>query len=187
MQYRKLLIDDAEKKTSSGICLVFDPSKSSHYQVICFRQDKNVKWPELGECSQNPSPGVKMNYVMESNGYLHYIAQSLHSDKNYICVYEMNEDDFSWFIKYRVDLNPISATFAVNNWKAISVLGIIRGEKEENSLLLFHVPGKIMFYRFFDEIFDAFVDFTREMYYQKGILQFGAKHLYQFIETLVPV
>ncbi|KAG8372344.1 hypothetical protein BUALT_Bualt12G0056300 [Buddleja alternifolia] len=245
MQSRKLLIDDAEKKTFSGLCLVFNPSKSYHYQVICFRKDKNINWPELGEwfevydsethtwiygrkttytrpntycngvycngdifyirlrprplcfvpnddfysVSKIPrirSPGEKRTCVMESNGYLHYMVQSLHMDKKYICVYEMNEDYYSWFVKYRVDLNPVSATFG-NNGKAITVLGIIRGEKEEDTTLLFHVPGKIMLYRFFNEIFEVLVDFTREIYYQGGILQFGSKDSYQFVETLVPV
>ncbi|KAG8372341.1 hypothetical protein BUALT_Bualt12G0056000 [Buddleja alternifolia] len=241
-KFRKLLTNnDDKKKTFRALCLLFDPSKSPHYEVVCFRIDNDSSWFEVYHSKSNSwiykrrtshvppnhlccgiychgnmyyirprsrrlcfvpyeytlycidkiprirSPGTKKNYVMESSGHLHYIVQSLQEDENYLCVYEMDEDDFSWFIKYRVDLNPSLATFSRNNGKSISLLGIIRGEKEEDSILLFHVPGKIMLYRFFDEIFEVLVDFTKEMFYQEGILQFGSKDSYQFIETLVRV
>ncbi|KAG8372343.1 hypothetical protein BUALT_Bualt12G0056200 [Buddleja alternifolia] len=210
IQYRKLLIDDEKKKTFSGLCLVFDPSKSSDYQVICFREDldKYSNWFEVYDFETDTWKHGRNTYCppkdfcngIYCNDAIYYIrthstslcfdpnvTSTLLAGKNYICVYEKDGCDCCWFMNYRVDLNPISATFAGKSGKAIIVLGIIRGEEEEDSMLLFHVPGKIMIYWFSDEIFEVLVDFTREMYYREGELQFGSKDSFQFIETLVPV
>lgn len=40
----------------------------------------------------------------------------------------------------------------------ICLVGIITGENEEESSLVFHVPGKIMVYRFHDERFEELLD-----------------------------
>ncbi|PIN11484.1 hypothetical protein CDL12_15906 [Handroanthus impetiginosus] len=93
------------------------------------------------------SQGTKKNHVMESNGHMHYLVLSLHPDKNYVYVFEGNKEDCSWFLKYKANLNPISSALAGSNGtRMISLLGIIRGEMEEDSAMLFHVPGKIMVY-----------------------------------------
>ncbi|PIN11483.1 hypothetical protein CDL12_15905 [Handroanthus impetiginosus] len=92
---------------------------------------------------------ARENHVMESNGHMHYAVLSLHPDKNYVYVYEVNNKDRIWHLKYKASLNPISSEFAGNDGTClISLLGIVRGERKEDSVLLLHVPGKIMVYSF---------------------------------------
>ncbi|KAG8372331.1 hypothetical protein BUALT_Bualt12G0055000 [Buddleja alternifolia] len=131
--------------------------------------------------------GMRQNYAMESNGHLHSISLSVLPDKNYLSVFEMNKEDRSWFMKYRVDINPIAHLFAVKFPVVGSVLGIVRGDREEDSTFLFHEPGKIILYRFYEESFEVLVDFTTEDYYEEGRVQFDFNDVYQFIETLAPV
>ncbi|KAG8372330.1 hypothetical protein BUALT_Bualt12G0054900 [Buddleja alternifolia] len=99
--------------------------------------------------------GMRHNYAMESNGHLHSISLSVRPDKNYLSIFEMNKEDRSWFMKYRADINPIAHLFAVKFPVFGSVLGIVRGDREEDSTFLFHEPGKIILYRFHEESFEG--------------------------------
>ncbi|KAG8372345.1 hypothetical protein BUALT_Bualt12G0056400 [Buddleja alternifolia] len=120
------------------------------------------------------SPSLSSAAIINGNDDLLLVILQLLLTKSLIRFKSVSKQ---WHFKYLVDLNLVSAIFR-NAGKAITVLGIIRGEKEENSILLFHVPRKTMLYRFFDEMFEVLVDFTREVYYQEGILQFGSKDSY---------
>ncbi|KAG8372337.1 hypothetical protein BUALT_Bualt12G0055600 [Buddleja alternifolia] len=133
------------------------------------------------------SRGKRRGYAMESNGHLHFISVSLQPHKNSLSVFELNKDDRSWFMKYRVDLRPIAAMFDENYDLVYNVLGIIRGDREEDSTMMFHEPGKIILYRFYDKSFEVLVNFRREDYYEEGRFQYGFNDSFQFIETLVPV
>ncbi|KAK6156588.1 hypothetical protein DH2020_010836 [Rehmannia glutinosa] len=226
------------RKAFVGLCLVFDPSRSPHYRVLCLVPCENSssrllvydsethKWKDSVEsytrrqkfcggiywnddvyfyksrhmsrcysfknekiCALDDpplvirSPGAMKYHIMESNGHLHSVSLYLKPINKYLYVYEMSDVDFSWCRKYRVDLNPISATFGGN----IRLLGMIRGDREEDSILLFHVTGKIMVYRFVAEVFEVLVDFRSEGYFREGLLQFEFKNAHQFIESLAPV
>ncbi|KAG8372335.1 hypothetical protein BUALT_Bualt12G0055400 [Buddleja alternifolia] len=132
--------------------------------------------------------GKQRNYSMESNGHLHSITISLQEDKNYLYVFELKKKDLSWFLKYRLDINPIADIFAGTYRLAGTILGIVREDKDEDSMfLLFHEPGKIIIYKFHDDSFEVLVDFRTEDYFEEGRVQFDFNNFYQFIVTLAPV
>ncbi|PIN11487.1 hypothetical protein CDL12_15909 [Handroanthus impetiginosus] len=136
---------------------------------FCFKDDSDGIH-RIRKIPTNQFRGAMRSHVMESNGHLHYVMPFVHRRENYVCVcvYEKNKEDRSWFLKYKANVNPFSDE---NNGTAmISLLGIIRGEREEDSILLFHVPGKIMVYRFIDEV-----------------SEFLFQNAHKFIETLAPV
>lgn len=130
-------------------------------------------------------PGAKVRrYIMESGGHLHFLVLSLMRDDNFLIVYELNEDASDWLIKYTADFNPISA---VRNFQCC-LIGLIRGERERDSMVLFHMPGKIMIYKFLCRTFKVLVTFKTEDYYEEGELQFGLKKpTFPFIGTLAHV
>ncbi|KAG8372327.1 hypothetical protein BUALT_Bualt12G0054600 [Buddleja alternifolia] len=128
-------------------------------------------------------------YFIKPGGKSYYLClQEIEEpDDNYLYVFELNRSDRSWFMKYHVDLSPIADIFAAGNYRLVStVLGIVRGDRDEDSMFLFHEPGKIILYRFHDDTFEVLVDFRRDDYYEEGRFQFGFNDSYQFIETLAP-
>ncbi|KAL2232856.1 F-box protein At5g07610-like [Sesamum indicum] len=132
-------------------------------------------WRKAGE--------INKNYIMESNGHFHCLAMYLRPDMKYLIVFELLADGSGWFEKYWVDLNPIAGE--MNG--PVGVMGIVRGEREEESSVLFHVPGKIISHRLCDGSFEVVLDLTRDRIYVEHRLQFQRNDAYQFIETLAPV
>lgn len=71
-------------------------------------------------------------------------------------VYEMKRDYSEWFVKYKVDLRGVVASYpemiqekydAVDvDVYVISFFSVIRGEKEEDSFFVFHIPGRVVRY-----------------------------------------
>ncbi|KAG8372338.1 hypothetical protein BUALT_Bualt12G0055800 [Buddleja alternifolia] len=247
MQSRKLVIGDEEMKYFAGVSLVFDPSKSPHYKVVCLRKGRYfglneymvVKvydsethtWKHYGKdhitdkqfwndiyldneiyfikpslktfClyvrdddmwenlrrsySFTCSVGVDKHHIIESNGSIYGVDVLFRESGNSFSVLGLLNDG-CWYIMCNATYNHCGSAFCI--------LGtIIRGKKEGDSILLFHVPGKIMVYRFYEEVFEVLdkevfevlVDFTSENYYEEGKLQFNFKDAHQFIETLAPV
>ncbi|KAL0455611.1 UNVERIFIED_CONTAM: F-box protein [Sesamum latifolium] len=132
-------------------------------------------WRKAGE--------INKNYIMESNGHFHCLAMYLRLDMKCLIVFELRADGSGWFQEYWVDLNPIAGE--MNG--PVEVMGIVRGEREEESSVLFHVPGKIFSHRFCDGSFEVVLDLTRDEIYVEHRLQFQRYDAYQFIETLAPV
>ncbi|GFP82041.1 F-box protein at5g07610 [Phtheirospermum japonicum] len=222
-------------KAFIGLCLAFDPSKSPHYKVFCFRshivlsvsvsvyESETHAWTDrpVESCLEvgrfcdgvywngsvyfikshgtsrrfsledervyrlpiSPRAMSKKHHIIETNGHMHSVLLS----DNYLYVYELSDVDFGWSTKYFADLKPVWATFGAENRSRISLLGMIREERVENSMLLVHVPGKIMIYRFLTKTFEVLVDLSRESYFEEGRLQFDFWTAHQFIESLAPV
>ncbi|KAK4415344.1 putative F-box protein [Sesamum alatum] len=99
-------------------------------------QDReNDRW--IYEPPRIRSPGAKRNYIVESNGHMYCVMLNLYPNKNFCLVFEMDCNDYYiWSKKYHVDLNPISASFAENKGTDIGLLGMIRGDKEEYTLVI---------------------------------------------------
>ncbi|KAK6159056.1 hypothetical protein DH2020_006370 [Rehmannia glutinosa] len=129
---------------------------------------------------------INKNYVMESNDHIHYVSIYLRPHMKYLLVFELLDDNSGWFELYRVSLNPISAAFPEMNVQ-VGVLGIVRGETEEESSVLLHVPGKVILYKFCDCSFEVVLDLTKSEIYKEDQLQFSRYDVYQFIESLAPV
>ncbi|KAL3632684.1 hypothetical protein CASFOL_025668 [Castilleja foliolosa] len=125
---------------------------------------------------------------MESNGHIHCVAVYLSPKDKCLLMYELLDDSpLGWFELHRVDLNPIAALWPEMNNNNYSVLGIVRGEIEQESCVLLHVPGKVIQYRFCDRRFEVVLDLTKCEVDEEGKLQFRDRHTFQFIESLVPV
>ena len=71
-------------------------------------------------------------------------------------VYEMKRDYSEWFVKYKVDLRGVVASYPEMiqlkydaedvDVYVISFFSVIRGEKEEDSFFVFHIPGRVVRY-----------------------------------------
>ncbi|KAI3444191.1 hypothetical protein Pfo_000856 [Paulownia fortunei] len=129
---------------------------------------------------------INKNYVMESNGHVHGVAMYLRPEVKSLLVFELLDDNSGWFEKYRADLSPISAALPEMNGR-VGVLGIVRGEREEESSVLLHVPGKVICYRFCDGSFEVVLDLKTDEIYAEDQLQFHRHDAYQFVESLAPV
>ncbi|KAG8372329.1 hypothetical protein BUALT_Bualt12G0054800 [Buddleja alternifolia] len=132
-------------------------------------------------------PGIRKEYVFESNGRMCCAILSLHPDKNNLFLYRMLTN--SWSRMCRVKFDPTPVTFLEKNLPNISILGTIKGEfAGKHSALLFHVPGKIMVHQLYkSDTSEVLIDFSREEYYEEGLLLFESEDAHQFIETLAPV
>ncbi|KAL8041079.1 hypothetical protein ABFX02_10G142600 [Erythranthe guttata] len=252
-RWSRTLIDAKRKNKAaiSGVCLVFDPSRSPHYKIVCVRSGKNWEYsnPTIdiydsqsrtwnyrlhftpikikfssgiyrNDCiywirptsrsyyynlrtdaegkMMNNLPRIKTpwrrngetnkNYVMESNGHVHIICTYVGPEFKSMFVYELSEDNSGWYDKYRVDLGRISSVLAEKN-DPVELVGIVRREREEDSSVLLHSPGRIIRYTFSDGSFEVLVDFRNrsEIYKEGDGLQFRGHFCYQFVESLARV
>lgn len=138
-------------------------------------------------------------YFGNSNGHLHFITMYLRpSSESEIRVFEMDDDCSRWLLRYRVDFSDIVCVYPEVRRREIDfrdgdtvdyafcVLGMVWGENGE-ALLVFHVPGKIVAYKFKGKSFLELADLKSLRFSRKGLLKFGCYDAYEFIETLAPV
>lgn len=117
------------------------------------------------------------HHNVESNGCLHNIVHF--PKKNSFMIFELQSDCSGWSLKYHINLDGASGPF--------SVLSMVRGESEEDSTLVLHEPGKIMFYALQENCVEELVDFGGKEFYQEGCTQYASNRAFQVIETLAPV
>lgn len=109
------------------------------------------------------------SYFGESEDHLHFIGVG--PSVTSLSVYEMKSDYSEWFIKYWIDLAPISKVFPemteskaryhLGNNYAVAVLSLIRRENfQEDSFLVLEIPGKAIRYNLVDSSFKAIWDFA---------------------------
>uniref|UniRef100_A0A164XAM9 F-box protein At3g26010-like beta-propeller domain-containing protein n=1 Tax=Daucus carota subsp. sativus TaxID=79200 RepID=A0A164XAM9_DAUCS len=131
-----------------------------------------------GRLGTFPGPPIDANlpltgsYFGESEDHLHFVG--VFPSATSLGVYELKSDCSEWFIKYLVDLAPISKAFPeMTKHKAcyfrgftfaFDVLALIRRENfQEDSFLVLEIPGKVIRYNLVDaslkEIWDFDVDF----------------------------
>ncbi|KAK1363093.1 putative F-box family protein [Heracleum sosnowskyi] len=142
-----------------------------------------------GKVKTFPSPpiGVELtsersSYFGQSEDHLHFIEVCPNATS--LSVYEMKSDYSEWFVKYQLDLAPISKVFpemtknkarldGQNNY-AVDVLSLIRRENfQEDSFLVLKIPGKTIRYNLIDRSFKVIWDFA-----------VGKLEAWQYIETL---
>uniref|UniRef100_A0A5B7BZX2 Uncharacterized protein n=1 Tax=Davidia involucrata TaxID=16924 RepID=A0A5B7BZX2_DAVIN len=138
----------------------------------------------------------RYRYFGESNGHLHLI-EIYGTRTTQFEVFEMERDYSKWFVKYRVDLDDIVTAFPQMvrsyldtrdmNYYAFSILSLFREENEGQSVLVFHVPGKIVSYNFKDNTFKELRDLAPGKINKKGSLQFGCFDANIYIESLACV
>ncbi|KAK8657874.1 hypothetical protein V6N13_036093 [Hibiscus sabdariffa] len=245
----------SSRNNAFGFSLAFDPSKSSHYKVICITnsdpdlpdhyrveiyssetgpwrpsgrpfvapshvQFKNcvfwngaIHWlsdwgdslcfhVEEEKMRDIPMPSIldedvrRCRYFGESRGHLH-LVEIYGPDNLLFDVFEMERDYSGWFVKYRVDLNPVAASFPEMvrgyvdpidlQFYAFSVLCVVREETDEGSFMVLHLPHKAIRYNFKDNSFSKVHDFaplgSRAELVGDNSLEFECFDAYQFIES----
>ncbi|XP_027104017.1 F-box protein At5g07610 [Coffea arabica] len=154
----------------------------------------NVDEERLGEVGPTPNNAeqeAEMTYFGESCDHLNLIQMYGRPDVEFY-VYEMRRDCSGWDIKYMVDLSAVTSAFPRmirteldsydGGYYVLSVLSIIRGEKEEEAFLVLQIPGKAIRYNLVTKTFVKLCDF--EGAEDEGYLRFEGVNAYQYIESL---
>ncbi|XP_028091412.1 uncharacterized protein LOC114291744 [Camellia sinensis] len=95
----------------------------------------------------------RLRYFGESRDHLHLI-EIYGPRTTQFNVYAMERDYRGWFVKYRVDIDAIPNAFLEMirssldpsdlHYYQFVILGLIREEKDEESFLVLHIPGKVI-------------------------------------------
>ncbi|MCD7447240.1 hypothetical protein HAX54_026359 [Datura stramonium] len=132
----------------------------------------------------------KIRYFGEWGGHLHLVqVQSRYAKK--FNVLELDKYTWKWSVKYRVHLARLISTFpemvkqtSYGTQYVFSILSVIRGEKEENSVLLLTIPGKVVAYNLVHKTAKV----VRELPGEVGhTLHSNHVSAYQYTESLFPV
>ncbi|KAL8118614.1 F-box protein At5g07610-like [Apium graveolens] len=129
-------------------------------------------------------------YFGESEGHLHFIEACPYATS--LIFYEMKSDYSGWFVKYQIDLDPISKVFPEmtkqkfifhdRNDYAVAVLSLIRRENfREDPFLTLEVPGKVIRYNLVTRSVKMIWDFSLE---NVDEWSFGNLQVWQYIESV---
>ncbi|GMJ00167.1 hypothetical protein like AT5G07610 [Hibiscus trionum] len=135
-------------------------------------------------------------YFGESGGHLH-LVETCGTENLLFDVFEMERDYSGWFVKYRVDLNPVAVSFPEMvrgyvdpidlQFYAFSILCVVRDGTDEGSFMVLHLPNKAIRYNFKDNSFIKLHDFallrSRAEIVGDNSLEFEWFDAYQFIES----
>ncbi|GAB4836116.1 hypothetical protein Ancab_001033 [Ancistrocladus abbreviatus] len=121
----------------------------------------------------------RFRYFGESRGHLHLVDIPRNSVSEFD-VLVLDGDHMCWTVKYRVQ--DCRDRFGLRfRFYAFSILGIVRGEEDEDSVLILSTPGKVLSYNFGTMI-------TRSLYdvidHADKWLPFKGYDAYQYIPTL---
>lgn len=130
-----------------------DVSNSFYYYNLDEERLKTMAKPPIGLRSSRPVTF----YMGVSQNHLHVVE--VYACDNLANVYEMESDYSGWFLKYQVDLSPISQAFPEMTMTPdqVYILSLVRRENfEEDSFLVLHIPGtprKAVRYNLMDKSF----------------------------------
>ncbi|XVF49414.1 hypothetical protein PTKIN_Ptkin04bG0010000 [Pterospermum kingtungense] len=148
-------------------------------------------WEDMRRC----------RYFGESRGHLHLI-EIYRPPTTRFKVYEVESDYSGWFVKYHIDLDPVTVAFPEMvrtcddpmglHYYVFSVLCIVREANDEDSYMVLEIPDKAVRYNLKDGSFKKICDFALNdddndnMGSQRlvSVRYFWAK---QFIQTLASV
>ncbi|KAK1363002.1 F-box domain-containing protein [Heracleum sosnowskyi] len=158
----------------------------------------NVDEERLGAFPRPPivvrSSSRRSLYFGESEDHLHVIEVCPYDTS--LSVYEMKSDYSEWFVKYQIDLDPISKVFPeMTKHKyifrdksdyAVAVLSLIRRENfREDSFVVLEIPGKAIRYNLVDRSFEVVWDFSVDFGLTKiGRWPFGRFQVSQYVEPV---
>ncbi|KAL8463086.1 hypothetical protein ACS0TY_033128 [Phlomoides rotata] len=146
---------------------------ASEDSLICFDIEKLMFQMPLLEAEAQ----LDVQCIMESFGHVYRI--SYHDETN-LMVHEVTKRNQEWSIEhlFHFDITPVCPALIPD---VISILGVMRGDRNENSLV-FHIPGKIMAYRSHESRFEELLDVSAQRIDEDGWWQ-----SYPFVESLAPV
>ncbi|KAG5558297.1 hypothetical protein RHGRI_008278 [Rhododendron griersonianum] len=107
----------------------------------------NVDDEQLGNIPLPPIPEGKdwhnreFRHYGESRGHLHLVEA--YDRTHRVDVYELERDYSGWFSKFSLDLDAVGVP-RDTRFNSFGILCVVRMERDEESLLVLHVPGKIL-------------------------------------------
>ncbi|CAK7339005.1 unnamed protein product [Dovyalis caffra] len=128
-------------------------------------------------------PLTHISYFGESRGHLNLVGFNNFSNLSELYVWEMPPNHCGWLLRYLVDLHSIR-----ENPRAISVLSVIRTEKEEESMLVLLMDGgRVVSYNTCDGTSNKLCDLEprTEIENNSGKLDYNGRDVYQYFETLI--
>ncbi|KAF7819217.1 F-box protein [Senna tora] len=153
------------------VCFVAPFSMAIHAGVYC---NGAIHWYSQGEDSvyfevesqclkRLPMPPESedweygnVGYFGESRGHLHMVLIDRHELVEFD-ILEINEDYSGWSVRYHVDLTPLQFSFPELIWHfkekkddPFSVLSVVRQPKEEDSMVVLLVDGRVMSFNLVD-------------------------------------
>lgn len=142
------------------------------------------------------SISVRSRYFGESEDHLHVTEVCQYATS--LTVYEMKSDYSGWFVKYRIDLDPIAKVFpemtkhmSLSYDKtdyAVAVLSLIRRENfREDSFLVLEIPGKAIRYNLVDGSFKLIWDFgvALNIKYNIDLWTLGRFKVFPYLESVL--
>ncbi|KAM3268497.1 hypothetical protein P3S67_031438 [Capsicum chacoense] len=145
------VLTERSNTSTSRKGLVYNPVNKFRYVLPTCTDSEEVGRIELPMAPRGPC-NQKLRYFGESGGHLHLIrVKNLYAKK--FIVLELDKDTLTWSMKYRVHLAKLISTFPEmaqqtpsGTQYAYSILSLIRGEVEEDLVLLLTIPGKVVAY-----------------------------------------
>ncbi|XP_060212503.1 F-box protein At5g07610-like [Lycium barbarum] len=132
----------------------------------------------------------KIRYFGEWGGHLHLIQVQTRYAKRFN-VLELDKDTWKWSVKYHVHLARLISAFPemikqtpYGIHYAFSILSVIRGENEEDSVLLLTIPGKVVAYNLVRKTTKVVRELPGEV---ANTLHFNHVSAYKYTESLFPV
>lgn len=142
----------------------------------------------------------RIRYFGESNDHLHLIETTCPLATRFN-VYEMMDKEYSgWIVKYQVDMEqvmmkPAMTELNVNNRSSyhhsfqfykFAIIDLVRRQKEEDSFLVFSIPGMAVRYNFTDKSVNKVLDFDPN-HLLGGLPMIGCYDSFRFIYSLIPL
>ncbi|KAK4282062.1 hypothetical protein QN277_013482 [Acacia crassicarpa] len=155
---------ETDSWSECGVCFIASFSMAIHAGVYC---NGAIHWSSQGEDSvyfEVDSQCLKtlpmppdtedweyrtLAYFGESRGHLHLILVEPHQ-RVVFDILEINEDYSGWSVRYHVDLTPMQTSFPELIWyfkeknESFSILCVLRQPKEEDSMVVLVVDGRVM-------------------------------------------
>ncbi|EEF51602.1 hypothetical protein RCOM_1501190 [Ricinus communis] len=166
---------------------------------FCFDVDQE----QIREMPMPPIPDDwyrrRVIYFGESGGHLNLIEIYHHAATQFnVC--ELAKDYSGWFVKYRIELEEVIIAFpemiktqfepTVLNYYAYEIWCIVRGESDENSYMVLHMPAKIIRYNLKGKSFKKLCDFPPDSGatgFHEDAMNFRWGNAYTYIRSLAPV
>ncbi|KAJ6397636.1 hypothetical protein OIU77_018616 [Salix suchowensis] len=187
------------------LCLAFDPLKSFNYKVVCFyqvtsggyeidvyssetgswvlkraRNTFDVSSESVNVLPMPPRGQLDITYFGGSRGHLH-MGVGINRLVLEFDIWELKADYSGWFIKYHLDFHSMRRE--LTNRYPLSVLSLIRAEKEDESTIVFVVDGRAISYNLHDRRSKMLCDLLQKTN-PCGYLKF---HAYEYFKTLIHV
>ncbi|KAF3434832.1 hypothetical protein FNV43_RR21919 [Rhamnella rubrinervis] len=162
-----------------------------YFQSLYFNVDeKCVREIPMPEPLYPNWSDMRLEYFGLSGDHLHIVGIYEPLWPNFD-VYEMKRDYSGWFVKFSVELEEVPIQFPEMIQKtrvpheflnyAYKIICIVRGELDDESYLVLHIPGKIVRYYLKTKTLEVLKHLTNDSY---EVCRLAWFNVYQFIESL---